>query len=256
MHFLISNDDGLSSPFLRALVEAVAAKPGVRVSIAAPTREQSWIGRAVSRHGPVRVTPTTGWPGPAWAIDGTPTDCVNLALSHLLPERPDVVLAGINIGFNTTVPMILCSGTVAAATEGATWGLPAAAFSLHVTHEAFMALRHHGDALPAATAQDLAAAAAQAATFALTLPGTGQRGVHVHNINFPIGVTATSPWRMTAADGLVGGPLFAPTREQNVFEFYYREGTPVPRHPLGDRACLAAGEISHTLLDFDRITHV
>jgi len=250
MHFLISNDDGLGSPLLRALVEAVAALPGARVSVVAPAREQSWIGRAVSRRGTVQVAEVGGWPGRAWAVHGTPTDCVNLALGHLLDERPDVMVSGINIGLNATVPLILCSGTVGAAIEGAAWGLPAAAFSLHVSPGSYAELTGEPPQVSAALEPEVRAAAAHAAAFAARLVGTAQPGLRVHNLNFPQGVRATTPIRATAPDGLNGGPLFTPNGEPGSYVFQYREGTPVRRQPLGDRACLEAREISHSTLDF------
>lgn len=253
MHFLISNDDGLSSPLLRALAQAIVALPNTRVSVVAPAREQSWIGRAVSRRNTVRVEDASDngtWPGPAWAVHGTPTDCVNLALGHLLDERPDAVISGINIGLNATVPLILCSGTVGAAIEGAAWGLPAAAFSLHVSPEDYLALTTEPAIIRPELAGQITAAATHAAAFAQSIVGTVQPGLRVHNINFPLGVSATTPIRSTAPDGLDGGPLFAPAREPGTYEFRYRDGVPIRRQPLGDRACLEAREISHSILDF------
>ena len=72
----------------------------------------------------------------AWAISGTPTDCVNIALGHLLEDTPDIVVSGINIGYNTTEALILSSGTIAGAIEGAQWGIPAIAFSMCLPNEA------------------------------------------------------------------------------------------------------------------------
>ncbi len=130
---LLSNDDGIDSPGLRALHEAVA--PLGEVVVVAPDREQSAAGHSLSLHRPLRVNEVQpGW----FAVDGTPTDCVNLALNGLLDteERPDALLAGINKGGNMGED-ITYSGTVAAAMEATLLGLPAAALSLvHAYEEA------------------------------------------------------------------------------------------------------------------------
>ena len=117
-HALVTNDDGIDSIFLHRLVDALL--PDFRVSVAAPAFEQSWIGRAVSRHREVEVlqSPALFPEGvDAWAISGTPTDCVNIALGNLVQGPVDIVLSGINIGFNTTETLILSSGTVAGASS-------------------------------------------------------------------------------------------------------------------------------------------
>ena len=104
-HALVTNDDGIESAFLHRLVEALL--PDFEVSVAAPAFEQSWIGRAISRHSEIEVIPGLAYFSKdvqAWAISGTPTDCVNIALGNLLTKKPDIVLSGINIGFNTTEP--------------------------------------------------------------------------------------------------------------------------------------------------------
>ncbi len=129
-HALVTNDDGIESAFLHRLVDALL--PDFRVSVAAPAFEQSWTGRSMTRHGEIEAihSPSIFPEGvEAWAISGTPTDCVNIALGNLLPEKPNIVLSGINIGFNTTETLILSSGTIAGAIEGVLWDLPAMAFS-------------------------------------------------------------------------------------------------------------------------------
>ena len=129
-HALVTNDDGIESAFLHRLVEALL--PQFRVSVAAPALEQSWTGRSMTRHGELdAILSPSHFPDgvEAWSISGTPTDCVNIALGNLLSKKPDIVLSGINIGFNTTESLILSSGTVAGAIEGVLWNLPAIAFS-------------------------------------------------------------------------------------------------------------------------------
>ena len=122
---LLSNDDGISSEGLRALYDAV--RPLGEVIVVAPDREQSAAGHSLSLHRPLRINPM----GDDWyAVDGTPTDCVNLALNGFLKDRPpDIVLSGINKGGNLGDD-VTYSGTVAAAMEATLIGYPAVAVSL------------------------------------------------------------------------------------------------------------------------------
>ncbi|MGB0649547.1 MAG: 5'/3'-nucleotidase SurE [Rhodothermales bacterium] len=127
---LISNDDGIEAAGILSLAAALDAVGDV--IIAAPLQEMSAVGHAITMRDPVRARP---WPfrGPsgqltAYAVSGTPADCVKLALDKLVPRQPDLVVSGINHGPNTAVNVIY-SGTVSAATEAAILGIPAIAFS-------------------------------------------------------------------------------------------------------------------------------
>ncbi|MCB1061038.1 MAG: 5'/3'-nucleotidase SurE [Calditrichaeota bacterium] len=136
MIILISNDDGVHSPGLHALVRAVADLG--QVWVVAPDREQSAVGHSITIAEPIRLTDmTVGGAFRSFAVSGSPADCVKLALSELLPETPALVISGINRGENTGISIIY-SGTVSAATEGAINGIPAMAVSLDsFTHEDF-----------------------------------------------------------------------------------------------------------------------
>ncbi len=125
---LVTNDDGIGAPGLAALVEALT-RVG-HVAVVAPDRQQSAVGHALTVSEPLRAF-AVPWEGTelCYAVNGTPADCVKLAVTALLPWRPDVVLSGINHGRNTAVN-ILYSGTVSAATEAALLGIPAIAISL------------------------------------------------------------------------------------------------------------------------------
>ncbi|HET9233011.1 MAG TPA: 5'/3'-nucleotidase SurE [Candidatus Eisenbacteria bacterium] len=121
---LVSNDDGIDAPGLVALVDALS--PLAEVSVMAPQTEQSATSHALTLQHPLRVRTL----GPRrWSVNGTPTDCVLLALQEFLPEPPDLVISGINEGPNMGEDVIY-SGTVAAAMEGAILGVPSLAVSL------------------------------------------------------------------------------------------------------------------------------
>ncbi len=133
MHLLLTNDDGVLAPGIEALYAAVADLGAV--DVVAPEDAQSATGHAISvlKPMPVRrlhVNSTFH----AWAVGGRPADCVKVAMLELLPARPHLVLSGINAGANTGVN-VLYSGTIAAALEGALFGVPAVAFSLELSEE-------------------------------------------------------------------------------------------------------------------------
>src|SRR6266446_9383947 len=123
MNILISNDDGILARGLAVLGE-VCASLG-QVTVVAPDREQSGTSHSLTLHRPIRATRR---PDGAYQVDGTPTDCVLLALGMLMPEQPDFVISGINNGSNMGED-VLYSGTVAAAFEGLVAGIPSIAVS-------------------------------------------------------------------------------------------------------------------------------
>jgi 5'-nucleotidase len=125
---LLSNDDGYASPGLRAMRDALA--PHADVIVLAPETEQSASSHSLSLHRPLRLRAVE--PG-VFALDGTPADCVYVALhagERVLPRRPDLVVSGINHGMNLGQDAFY-SGTIAAAREGALRGIPAVATSAH-----------------------------------------------------------------------------------------------------------------------------
>ena len=123
MRVLCSNDDGILARGLDCLERA--ARPLGEVWTVAPDREQSATSHSLTLHHPLRPIQLGER---RWQVDGTPTDCVMLAIEALLPERPDFVLSGINHGPNMGED-VLYSGTVAAAMEGLALGVPSIAVS-------------------------------------------------------------------------------------------------------------------------------
>ncbi len=128
MRILVTNDDGITSRGIQALTAAMARLGDVM--IVAPDRQQSAVGHALTVASPLRaVQMQREHASIAYAVNGTPADCVKLGVSTLLPYRPDIVVSGINHGSNTSVNAIY-SGTVSAATEGTLMGIPSMAVSL------------------------------------------------------------------------------------------------------------------------------
>ena len=131
MKILISNDDGILSNGIRALIEALSSCHDVYV--VAPDRERSAAGHSLTLHTPLRVEEIDAKYGAkkCWMTTGTPGDCVKLAINAILAEdeKPDIVISGINHGPNLGAD-ILYSGTVSCAMEGAIMGYPSIAMSL------------------------------------------------------------------------------------------------------------------------------
>jgi 5'-nucleotidase len=121
MRFLCTNDDGILANGIDCLIRA--AEQLGEVTVVAPDREQSATSHSLTLHHPVRPVQRGER---RWQVDGTPTDCVMLALEALMPERPDFVLSGINHGHNMGED-VLYSGTVSAAMEGLMLGVPSIA---------------------------------------------------------------------------------------------------------------------------------
>ncbi len=124
MRFLLSNDDGYLAQGLEVLARALSALG--EVTVVAPDRDRSGASNSLTLDMPLRVQEARNG---FYYLNGTPTDCVHLALTGLLPEEPDMVISGINSGANLGDD-VLYSGTVAAAMEGRFLGRPAIAVSL------------------------------------------------------------------------------------------------------------------------------
>ena len=130
MHILIVNDDSISAPGIAVL--AKAAKELGTVSVVAPASQCSAMSQKLTIHGEMELKRVEDFPVPveeAWSLDGTPVDCVKVALYHILKEKPDLVLSGINNGYNTGAD-IAYSGTLGAAFEAVRNGIPAIALSV------------------------------------------------------------------------------------------------------------------------------
>ncbi|MDP6727060.1 MAG: 5'/3'-nucleotidase SurE [Candidatus Marinimicrobia bacterium] len=128
-HILVTNDDGIYAPGIKALWEAMSELG--HVTVVAPNREQSAVGHAITLSDPLRVDKvnrSNGFKG--FSVDGTPSDCVKIATQALLEVEPNVIISGINLGSNTGTNIIY-SGTVSAATEGTMLKIPSVAVSLN-----------------------------------------------------------------------------------------------------------------------------
>lgn len=127
MKILLTNDDSHRSPLLACILEIL--KGFAEVSLVVPHHEQSWTGKALTRFSSLHAHEIELFGHSGFAVSGTPADCVNLGIHNLIESKPDLIVSGINAGYNTGLGFLLSSGTVGACFEGNIAGIPAIAFS-------------------------------------------------------------------------------------------------------------------------------
>ncbi len=257
MKLLVTNDDGVTSPFLHELIFALKAA-GHQLYVVAPTKEQSWTGASKTRGRPVKSAAVDrGFGCPTWIVDGTPSDCINIAIAHLLPEKVEGVVSGINVGFNCSLGFILASGTVAGAWEGALHGLPAMSLSQDVSETVYGHLKEHGGAPDGELLATLKASAAHAARIVTPLFASATPNCFtVHNFNFPFPCVADTEVCRTVPAHVHAPGLFSPAADDGSHRLIWGSIVDVsPPEPLTDIACLELGKISHSVLDYRKLGH-
>ena len=235
---LLTNDDGIYAPGLAAMERALARFGDV--SVVAPATEQSGVGHAITF-----LTPLTakeifdGGRRRGWAVDGSPADAVKLGISAFCPRRPDLVVSGINSGLNAGIN-VLYSGTVAAAIEGAFFGITSVAVSLE--------FNEHADYERAA---EIAAD-----VIGELLARTPLKG-GLYNINIPTrALDGPVELRVVPMSIVRYGEAFERRVDPRGRAYYWATNDPPPPpSPLeSDVTALAAGAVTLTPLDYD-LTH-
>ncbi|MBE6499367.1 MAG: 5'/3'-nucleotidase SurE [Methanobrevibacter thaueri] len=134
MKALISNDDGITATGILACKKAV--EDLCETYVVAPERQQSGIGHALTLYEPLRINKHALKDGSVgYGVSGTPTDAVTLALFEIMDEKPDIMISGVNTGYNIGKSELTTSGTLGAALEAASFGIPTIAISLEVTRD-------------------------------------------------------------------------------------------------------------------------
>ena len=187
---LLTNDDGIASPGLWAAAKALSALG--YVTVAAPREQHSGAGRSVPAWSDGEIKPTQLMIGDqewtCYAMGGSPAQSAQMGILQVLRRKPDLVVSGINYGENPATDITL-SGTVGAALEAASVGIPALAVSLQLANEDY--LGHSKDT-------DFSAAAFFTAKFAkVLLDKKMPSDVHALNVNIPINATPETPWKVT-----------------------------------------------------------
>jgi 5'-nucleotidase len=236
LQILLTNDDGIYAPGLAAMERQLRLLGDV--TVAAPLTEQSGVGHSITYLTPLmaREVFDDNRNRRGWAVEGSPADCVKLAIAELCPERPDLVVSGINSGQNAGIN-VLYSGTVAAAIEGAFFGVTSVAVSLEFDDSA----RYD-------------TAAEQAAKIIEQILAQKDAEPQLYNLNIPISAlegqaevrvvpAATAPW----------GEDFEHRRDPRGRPYYWATGMQPdpPSDEETDLRALRAGHITLTPLKFD-----
>lgn len=240
MRVLLTNDDGINAPGLRALYKALK-DAGHEVFAVAPMRQQSGVSHCLTVFEPLRACKIADGDFSGTGIYGTPVDCVKLGLGSLIPFDPDLVIAGINQGPNSG-PDIFYSGTVAAAAEGSKGGIPAMAVS-HGSHEECLEL-------------DLVAA--HVVALAKKINWNKIPPERVINVNYPpIPLAQTRGMRICRQSPAVWKNVYSERNDPRGEPYWWLTGD-IDRNTLGensDRILLEQGYITLTPLKFEYTDH-
>ncbi len=236
MQILLANDDGIYAPGLAALKTELERIGDVFV--VAPATEQSGVGHTITFLTPLTCKEIFVDDQPrGWAVDGSPADCVKLGVSELCPVRPDLVVSGINGGLNAGIN-VLYSGTVAAAIEGAFFGIDSVAVSLEYDDN-----------------PHFAPVAARATNIIEQILQQKDEQPRLYNLNFPT-VAANNPeaeLKVVPMGVQRYGEHFVRRTDPKGRTYYWATNEPPPQRgdTETDLTVLAAGHISLTPLDYD-----
>lgn len=239
MQILLTNDDGIYAPGLRAMEEELCALGAV--SVVAPATEQSGVGHSITFLSPLVARQVfDGERLRGWAVEGSPADSVKLGVFELCPRRPDLIVSGINGGLNAGIN-VLYSGTVAAAIEGAFFGITSIAVSLEYHEHA-----------------DFAAAARLARGVIEQILEQKSPAARLYNLNMPTAALG-QPARVRVVP--MGVSPYSEDFEKRIDprgrSYYWMVGkfTNLPEEPETDQTALAKGYVTLTPLDFDLTRH-
>ena len=242
MKILLTNDDGIYAPGLAAMARSLRQLGDV--TVIAPATEQSGVGHSITFLTPLTIKQVyvdgTPW---GWALAGSPADCVKIGVTQIMPERPDLIVSGINGGLNAGIN-ILYSGTVAAAVEGAFYGINSIAVSLEYAEN-----------------EPFDQAAALAVPIIEKLLARKKSNPELFNLNIPIAALnrPRPEVRVVPMDVTQYWETFEKRTDPLGRPYYWLTGRPDPRQPktnainetLTDLKALHAGYITLTPLDYD-----
>ncbi|GAB6165337.1 5'/3'-nucleotidase SurE [Thermostilla marina] len=235
MRILLTNDDGIYAPGLAAMAEALTRLGEVHV--VAPATEKSGVGHSITYLIPLVVKEVfRGDDRWGWAVEGSPADCVKIGIAELCPERPDLIVSGINGGLNAGIN-VLYSGTVAAAIEGAFFGIDSVAVSLQFDEHA-----------------PFEKAAGLAAELIGRLFEKKEPRPRLYNLNIPLAALEGVPeTAVVPMDVTQYGEKYEKRFDPWGRAYYWATGEPRPTLPdrPTDLTALAEGKITITPLHFD-----
>ena len=235
MNILLTNDDGIYAKGIEVL--AGALRKIASVTVVAPDHERSATGHAITLWNPLRVSKVErNGRFFGYAVDGTPADCVKIAIQRLLKQKPDLVVSGINLGPNTGTNVIY-SGTVSAALEGAVLGVPSMAVSLATFRR-----------------PKFAVAARVARTICLKLPRLRLPPQVVLNVNIPNRPkTQLKGIRVTHQSRSYWSEAFDRRTDPRGTAYYWLKGErrQIDRDPTSDEQAVRHGYVSVTPISID-----
>lgn len=235
MNILLTNDDGFHAPGIVALHHELT-KLG-HVTRIAPATEQSGVGHSITFLTPLIAHHVyEGESLMGWQVEGSPADCVKLGVSELLPQRPDLVVSGINGGLNAGIN-ILYSGTVAGAIEGAFFGITSIAVSLEFDERA-----------------DFGRAAELAREIVEQVLQRSHSGAELYNVNIPTAATRRPSQVCVVPMGTSRyGEHFVRRSDPKGRDYFWatNDPPPTPTDHDTDLTALEAGNITLTTLDYD-----
>lgn len=239
MLILLTNDDGIYAPGIRALEKEL--RQIAEVCVVSPAVEQSGVGHSVTFLSPIVVREEFENNKPrGWAVEGSPADCVKLGLFEFCTRKPDLVVSGINGGLNAGIN-VLYSGTVAAAIEGAFFGLTSVAVSLEYTEHA-----------------EFSQAAVLARKVILQILEQKGPEPQLFNVNIPTAALAGTPQVKIVPMGLDRyGEAYEKRIDPRGRAYYWATNDPPPQpgETETDLTALSKGHVTVTPLDFDLTKH-
>lgn len=254
---LISNDDGIQSIAMQKVALALV-KCGWKVFVAAPEEQQSGVGRSIPFYSKVSVRDYNLEGCVAWAIKGTPLVCVHLAITYLMQGvRPDIVISGINWGVNVGIPVIFSSGTLGAAIEGATLGIPSLALSQSLPGEDKKILQvNSGSLTDAELLKSIDCAVEHIVELSAKIAKTKDNVVH--NVNFPFPTTLDTKIQNTTISNVMIGsdfPAYSSLFSYKNGEYIYDIQQDMSLNPKqgSDVQALIDGNISYSILDMKKL---
>ncbi len=196
---LVTNDDGAQSPLLHAFLSELTSSPWCsEVRAVIPKDEQSWVAQSVTRFRQLQVVQQPIGAVNGYVVDGSPADCASLGITELYPERPQLLISGINFGTNETLAFYLNSGTVGGARQGIVFGVRAIAVSLKLPRDLFEKWRNFDLEAIHAKAEDWKRASTVACNVvSRLLDDECWNGVDLYTINMPWSATEDTPVRIT-----------------------------------------------------------
>jgi 5'-nucleotidase len=253
MHrILVTNDDGIYAAGLRAAVRGVENLG--EVFVVAPSGQRSGVGRSISVFEPLRFTEINFERHHAFAVNGTPTDSVIIGLFWVLKGKlPDLVVSGINIGENISTDTVTTSGTIGAALEAASYGIPTIAASVQVMDQGDKFDNHHDHRYDFEVAVSLVERVA-GNVLEKGLP----EGVDILNINLPLHATDDTPVEVTRLARKIFRTSVQERSDPRGRPYYWIDGDLIQREKEGTdvRAIYQEGKISITPLTIDATARV